>query len=140
MDKRPRIILVYTNLTSFVKTDLDILRKFYDVECIRWRIRDVANLPKFFWKDVTTDLNFIWFASGHAFRCIQISKLLGKKSVVVVGGFEVANIPEINYGLSLSPKYSQKVKFVFENADAVLTVDDSLKPVSYTHLTLPTKA
>ena len=55
------------------------------------------------------------------------SKLLRKKSVVVVDGYEVAKVPEINYGLMLNPKSARRVKYVLENADLVLTVDESLK-------------
>jgi glycosyltransferase involved in cell wall biosynthesis len=44
------------------------------------------------------DLVFGWFASWHTFLPIMFAKLLGKPSVVVVGGYDVAKIPEIGYG------------------------------------------
>ena len=72
-------------------------------------------------------MSFIWFAGGHAARVVFLSKLFRKKSIVVVGGYEVANVPEINYGLMLNPKSARRVKYVLENADLVLTVDESLK-------------
>jgi glycosyltransferase involved in cell wall biosynthesis len=46
---------------------------------------------------------------------------------VVVGGYEVAKVPEIGYGAMLNPKSARRVKYVLQNADTVLTVDDSLK-------------
>jgi len=43
------------------------------------------------WADIT----FSWFADTHAFLAVLLSKLFRKKSIVVVGGYEVANVPEI---------------------------------------------
>ena len=74
-----------------------------------------------------TDLSFIWFAGGHAARVVFLSKRFRKKSIVVVGGYEVAKVPEINYGLMLNPKSDRRVKYVLENTDLVLTVDESSK-------------
>ena len=69
-------------------------------------------------------MNFIWFAGGHATRVVFLSKLFRKKSIVVVGGYEVAKVPEINYGLMLNPKSARRVKYVLENADKVLAVSE----------------
>jgi len=78
-----------------------------------------------------TDLSFIWFAGGHAARVVFLSKRFRKKSIVVVGGYEVAKVPEINYGLMLNPKSDRRVKYVLENTDLVLTVDESSKKRCY---------
>jgi glycosyltransferase involved in cell wall biosynthesis len=78
------------------------------------------------WADVT----FSWFASGHAFWAVRLSKIFRKKSIVVVGGYEVARVPEIGYGAVIDPRgksYVEKIKYVLKNADSVLTVDESLK-------------
>ena len=73
------------------------------------------------------DLTFSWFAGTHAFWAVRLSKIFKKKSIVVVGGYEVAKVPEIGYGAMLNSKSARRVKYVLENADKVLTVDDSLK-------------
>lgn len=76
-----------------------------------------------FWADVT----FSWFAGSHAFLTVKLAKLLRKKSIVIVGGYEVANIPNINYGL-LSRKLSAKmVKNFLNDVDLILPVDKGLK-------------
>ena len=128
LERTIKILFVYTDLSSFVKTDLDILKHHFDVEPVQWtRTRDVKNMLRIIWHILRTDLSFTWFAGGHAARVVFLSKLFGKKSIVVVGGYEVANVPEINYGLMTSPKSAHRVKYVLENVDKVLTVDDSLK-------------
>jgi len=123
-----KILFVYPDLSSFVKTDLEILKRHFDVIPYQWtRTRDLKNILRVIWHILRTDLSFVWFAGGHAARVVFFSKLFRKKSIVVVGGYEVANLPEIDYGLMLSPLSARRVKYTLENADKVLTVDDSLK-------------
>lgn len=68
------------------------------------------------------DLTFSYFASTHAFLAVLFSRILRKKSVVIVGGYEVAAAPEIRYGLMLHPIGSRMVKFVLNHADKLLAV------------------
>jgi glycosyltransferase involved in cell wall biosynthesis len=53
--------------------------------------------------------------------------MLGKKSVIVIGGVDVAKIPEMNYGIWNSWWRSALVGSALRNASAVLAVDSSLK-------------
>ncbi|WP_286242687.1 glycosyltransferase family 4 protein [Methanobacterium ferruginis] len=75
------------------------------------------------WADVT----FSWFADNHAFLAVELSKVMRKKSIVVVGGYEVANLPDINYGLLARKKSAKMVKSFLNKADLVLPVDEGLK-------------
>ncbi|HON34809.1 MAG TPA: glycosyltransferase family 4 protein [Methanothrix sp.] len=74
------------------------------------------------------DLAVIWFAGGHAAATVLLAKLLGKKSIIVVGGFDVACIPEINYG-RFTQSWTRRLltKLALHHADRVLVVDPSLK-------------
>lgn len=111
--------------SSFIQNDLDLLNRHFDVRIGHYT--GLVSIPKIFRGVLWSDITFSWFADIHAFWALRLSKLFKKKSIVVVGGFEVANVPEINYGLMRSKKSARKVKYVLENADRVLTVDDSLK-------------
>jgi glycosyltransferase involved in cell wall biosynthesis len=44
------------------------------------------------------DLVFGWFASWHTFFPITLAWLLRKPSVLIIGGFDTANMPDIGYG------------------------------------------
>src|SRR5215211_5608090 len=44
------------------------------------------------------DVVFGWFASWHTFFPITLAWLLRKPSVLIVGGFDTANMPDIGYG------------------------------------------
>jgi glycosyltransferase involved in cell wall biosynthesis len=94
MDK---ILFVHNGPTHFVLLDLEELRKRYHVtECyLRYRFFNAASV----WQQVRThDLVFGWFASWHTFLPLLFAKLLGKPSVLIIGGYDLANIPEIGYG------------------------------------------
>ena len=92
-----KILFVHNGPTQFVRLDLDQLRERYDVtECYlrsRW-INAVL-----MWQQVRThDCVFGWFASWHTFLPLLFARLLGKPSLLVIGGYDLANMPEIGYG------------------------------------------
>ncbi|MBL7074569.1 glycosyltransferase family 4 protein [candidate division KSB1 bacterium] len=53
--------------------------------------------------------------------------MLRKKSVIILGGVDVAKEREINYGIWLNPWKSKLVRFAYRHADKILVVDPSLK-------------
>jgi glycosyltransferase involved in cell wall biosynthesis len=53
---------------------------------------------------------------------VLAARMLKKKSLVVVGGYEVAGEPEIGYGALLDPGMARKVRYIVENADCILAV------------------
>lgn len=57
-----------------------------------------------------------------------LSKIFKKKSIVIVGGVDAANVPEINYGRFTQGFYKKKMTiFALKHATKVLVVDPSLK-------------
>lgn len=122
---KPKILFVCPYFSSFIQNDLDLLKRHFDVRIGHYT--GLVSIPKILKGVLWSDITFSWFADIHAFWALRLSKLFKRKSIVIVGGFEVANMPEINYGLLRSKKSARKVKYVLENADRVLTVDDSLK-------------
>lgn len=45
-----------------------------------------------------SDLIFGWFASWHTLFPVLLAQILGRPSVLAVGGYDSANLPAINYG------------------------------------------
>ncbi|HOZ42252.1 MAG TPA: glycosyltransferase, partial [Methanoculleus sp.] len=74
-----------------------------------------------------TDITFSWFAHNHSYLAVMASRLLGKKSVVVIGGYEVANEPGIGYGAILDPELAKRVHYIIEHADCILAVSEFSK-------------
>lgn len=149
MDRKIRILFCNKLTSSFIKTDFEILKKHFDVRIpqygVSFGLRTFMHQlfyyvsgycrnrgkPDFkfpplelvrclLWADIT----FTWFAQPSAYSAVILSKVLRKKSVVVAGGYDVANVPEIGYGEMLNPKRARKVKFILEKADKILPVSN----------------
>jgi glycosyltransferase involved in cell wall biosynthesis len=132
MKKRKiKLLFVRPWISSFIQNDLELLRKHFDVRVVDF-VLNVRERPKDTIKTMLNmikgilwaDLIFSWFASTHAFWAVRLSKIFRKKSIVVVGGYEVANVPEIEYGAMSNPKSARRVKYVLENANKILAVSE----------------
>jgi glycosyltransferase involved in cell wall biosynthesis len=94
---RKRVLFVHSRKASFVAIDREILAERYEVEDLyqpgRWPnpIRVIGGV-------VRADVVFGWFASWHTFFPITLAWLLRKPSVMIIGGFDTANMPDIGYG------------------------------------------
>jgi hypothetical protein len=83
--------------SSFVQNDLDILSRHFDVRVAQYQGKKkllkflIETLKGVLWADVT----FSWFADVHAFAAVLFSKIFRRKSIVVVGGYEIAKVQGI---------------------------------------------
>ncbi len=109
---KKKILFIYTNYSTFVRTDYEILASEHEV--VKYQFKPVKRLFKtasqLFKQKMFLLLNiwrfnaiFIWFADYHSLLPVLFAKIMGKKSFVVVGGYDVAKMPEINYGSLSSP-------------------------------------
>jgi glycosyltransferase involved in cell wall biosynthesis len=92
-----RILYVRNSKASFVEIDREILAGRYEVEDLYQpgrRPNPVAMTRGV----LEADLVFGWFASWHTFFPITLAWLLRKPSVMVIGGFDTADMPDIGYG------------------------------------------
>ena len=131
-----KVLFIRPWKSSFIQNDLEILRKHFDVKVLDWKgIKNPRYSVELFRKILWADITFSWFAGPHAFWVTRLSKILGKKSIVVVGGYEVAKVPEIDYGAMLNPKSAHQVRYILKNADKILAVskfsEDEI--LQYTH-------
>jgi len=80
-----------------VRIDRDLLAERYAVR--EWFQRGRAvNLLSLSRAVAECDLLFGWFASWHTFFPVLLAQRQRKPSILVVGGYDVANLPEIGYG------------------------------------------
>ena len=115
-----KIAFVHNSLATFVERDLRILRERYEVEEVC--CRGLTSLPGLFAAIFRCDMSFTWFASIHAFWTVLFSKILGKKAVIVSGGYDAACVPELKYGLCCRWWKRWCPKFIFRLADLVFCV------------------
>jgi len=137
-EKNIKVLLVHVGAASFVKNDLRILEKYFNVETLEFP-NSSMNVSKFIKRAIYTLLNgaflisrsdavVVWFTDAHAAWTIFLSKLLRKKTLVVVGGYDVACVPEIKYGMCTKNKIRQISRtFALNNSDMLLPVSYNTK-------------
>lgn len=133
---KKNILLVYTNFSTFVKTDFDILSAEHHVEKYQYMpvkglyrnalefIKQFFYLAFHIWKFNTV---YIWFADYHSFLPVLFAQIFRKRSFVVIGGYDVANLPEINYGSLSRPIRKELTLFSFRHATLCLPVVEGLE-------------
>jgi len=128
MNRKTKILFLGRLDLVFVQKDLELLQKHYNVKTVDFivtrndLIGTLKTIIKMFHGILWSDLTFSWFAGSHAYWAVRLSKFFGKKSIVVVGGYEVAKIPEIGYGVMSNPKSAYIVEYTLNNADKILAV------------------
>jgi glycosyltransferase involved in cell wall biosynthesis len=92
-----RVLYVHSRKASFVAIDREILAAEHEVRDL-YQPGRLPSLKDVLRGVVRADLVFGWFASWHTFAPITLAWLLRKPSVLIVGGFDTANMPDIGYG------------------------------------------
>ena len=130
MEQKIKILFIRWNKAPFVQNDLFILKKHFDIQIIDFYasktkiFENISAFLKTFKAIIWADLTFTWFVNIHAFIAVFLSKLFEKKLVVIVGGYEVANVPELKYGYMLNPILSRMIKLILVNANTILAVSE----------------
>ena len=125
-NQKTRRLFIYRKMHTFIKNDLEILQKNFNVKTINWKGK--RNIPSIFINMLHSDITFCWFASDYAGITVFLSKLLNKKTIVIAGGYDVAYEPELNYG-QFSKRWHKRflTKYALKNANLVLAVSDYTK-------------
>jgi len=122
---RKKVLAIPEN-DMFLQRDVEILKNHFEIRTSPGfnRKRPITSTFKILKGTLWADLTFCHFAGTHAFLAILFSKIFGKRSVIIVGGYEVANLPEIGYGSMSKPIYAHVVKFVLNHADKLFAVSE----------------
>ncbi len=118
--KKTKILFIYDDIRTFIQKDLDILRKHFVVKTLKYTGK--KDIPKLIFGVLTSDINLSWFALSYATMAVFFSKLFGKKSIVIAGGWDVVNMPEIGYGALLSDRNKKMIPFTLQKATKVIAV------------------
>ena len=102
--------------STFIDNDYNGLQKHFEVRPFKNSLSDI--IRNVFWCDTV----YGWFASWRMIYPTIFAKILRRKIVVVAGGYDVVNAPEINYGAWTKNPDRWISKFVFKHADLVLPV------------------
>jgi len=135
-DSYRKVLLVYTNYSSFVQADHEMLASFSEVSLYHYRpvkgafstLRELLRQLLFLiTRRKRYDLILIWFADTHAYLPVSFGRWCKIKTAVVIGGFDAVSFPHLKYGLFCSNPVRQYFgKYVLRNANYLLPVDASL--------------
>jgi len=112
------VLFVYRVMRTWANRDLDTLKKKFNVTTIHATkkiLKTFINILKLTRK---VDFVFVWFAGWHAILSLFAVKILKKKIIVVVGGYDVAYDPKIGYGAIGWRRVI--TKYILENSDKIL--------------------
>ncbi len=119
-----RIAFLSTLFTPFIQDDLATLKKFFRIKV---QIGSgVSHIFKIVFLCFKSDIAFCWFASTYASVAVALMHILGKSSVIVIGGVDVAKDEKLNYGVWLVPWKALLVGYAIRHANKILAVDKSL--------------
>lgn len=128
------ILYIKIKNSSFIKVDEDILRRNYNIKTFLLNPRTPFTflftalkligflITNLFWADIY----FTRFADYHAGILTFFSKFFKTKTIIVIGGFDVALIPDFNYGAHINKFRSKIVKYALKHSDLLLPNAEAL--------------
>ena len=120
--RSPRVLYVYSVDASFVRTDLAILSSISKVEPVQFRGK--SSYPAIARGILRADIVVCWFALGFALFSSLVGGIMGRRSVVISGGWDVEAIPEIGYGLLQTRWGRVRARAALTAADVVLAFSE----------------
>ena len=115
-----RLLYVHSRKASFVAIDRAILAERFEVEDL-YQPGRVPNPVRVIRGVIRADVVFGWFASWHTFLPVTLAWLLRKPSVMVIGGFDTANMPDISYGHQRGGLRRHASRWIFRRATRLVT-------------------
>lgn len=130
MSKKRSLFYIYLapkEMVEFIKKDYKILADHFDINkyCYRGWKRGFLDLPFLFYGILKSEVNVSWFAYTQAYYSVKISKILKRKSIVIVGGFDVAE--EENPEKTINYKRQKQLIYTLNNADLLIAISHRLE-------------
>ena len=128
-DKRTQLALFHLSpaeMADFVACDRDLLNHSFRVRPLLYRgtFHGWPDALRIFWAVARTHANVSWFAYNQAYFAVRFSRLLGKRSLVIVGGFDVA-VEERPAG-TIPARDAKRLSYTLNHASSVFAVSERL--------------
>lgn len=130
------IVFVIPNKSTFISGDQKLFEKYYKVRpFIMKQLKGkfyyaVRNLKLFFYLlsfAFKKDVIFVtWFADYHAATMVLAARLIGKKSLIFIGGQEAVCYPELRKGVYRKKVRGLMVAYALRNTDLIIANHKSL--------------
>ncbi len=116
----PRILFVTSRRASFITVDRELLAQRYEV-VDRYQPGRGGSPLRVLRAMRGCDAVVGWWASWHTFWPITLAWLLRRPSVLIVGGFDTANEPDIGYGYQQGGARARLSRWIMRRAGILAT-------------------
>ena len=135
-----RIVLFASGYPSWVQTDYEILARICPVDRVDTRSLNPLTLFKNIRSLLESNLCFFWFGSFRHIPYLILAQILGKKILIVAGGYDVNKLPAIHYGAFCENPISQMLRrWLFARADTILAVSEFAQRMAVENLNTSTE-
>lgn len=133
---KPYILFIFPVKMPFVKRDIEILRKYFEVIEYHFQpqksffgmLKEQVKLLLWLFRHITkAHFIYIWFCDYHALLPVLFAKIKSIRSYIVVGGYDGSYMPTIDYGVFNKPLRAKIVTAAYKNASLIMPVDESLE-------------
>jgi glycosyltransferase involved in cell wall biosynthesis len=134
-----KILYFHNGLSSFVKKDIEIIEKEFELIIFHFNVTDKKKVPFFFIRQFlfilknlfNSNIYITQFGGYHSVLPSLIAKILRKKSIIVLGGTDCVSFPSIRYGNFFKKGLKIATSISLKNASLLLPVDDTLVEYKY---------
>ena len=111
-------------LATFHEADVRLLEELgHEVDVLPWRGKPWLALTE---KALRADAIYVWTVGDHTALAALLGRVLRKPCLVVIGGYEFANLPDLGYGNLARPRGQVLSGIAYRCASDLLFVDPSL--------------
>lgn len=130
-----KVLVISKGNAPFVQQDISILRKSFKVKHFIFSNKSgisniiyIIRLIRFLYKEGrSSQYMYFWFNDFHVSIAQIFGKLYHLKSIIVIGGYDAAKLPEIGYGLHLRSWKSHLAKISINNSYKTIAVSNFTK-------------
>ncbi|MEE2876525.1 MAG: glycosyltransferase family 4 protein [Candidatus Neomarinimicrobiota bacterium] len=123
--QKQKVLLFSTIRTTFIEDDLHMLERICDVKWIC--SSGFLTIGKIKYAMLFRKVGIAWFASVYSGVVVFIARLLGKESIIIIGGADVVTNSHLGYGLLLARWKRPILRYAVRNATKVLPTSEYLK-------------
>ncbi len=116
--------------SPFMKSDIHLLRRRYPVDILVYRDKRLDMAWRVFRRILTGKVGVVmfWFAvPSFGFGASIVARLLRCPILLITGGYDIAEMPEIGFGSMLRPKLRRLIIAMLRMANTVLTFSDDAR-------------
>ena len=131
-----KITLIHNGRTRFVEIDLQLLRRHFEVTELFLRAK--RHNPTTVVRQLEgQDLVLGWFASWHTFVPVLAARRMGIPTVLIVGGYDTADVPAADYGSQRGGLRRIVANTAMKNATYLVTNSESARNEAMRNVGIP---